>query len=418
MRSPVRQFVNNLGTVILSFLLAFVIWLSATLQDDPFATQEFADVPIGILNQPDNSVIFNRNELADYVSVRARAPRSVLTELKATDFVATMDLSSVEPGTSASVPIAVVCHQKAVRIESWTPTAQTVHLEAIRVLTMPVTIELEGQVSMGYQVSSMTVTPDRVVVQGPASFLDQLATMYGTVDVREAKANIIEQATLRPLDANGKLVPGLQWTPDRIEVRVTVQRRLGYKPDVEVVPDLQGSPAPGYRLGSVSVQPSTVTLAGLPSVLDQLPGFIETWPISVTGATGDLLIHSPLTVPSAVVVVGVDYVTVTVQVLPIQSSRAITATVEMQGVRPGWVASASPEVVDVILEGPDSILSGLKPGDVRAVVDLFNYSLGKHRVAVQVVAPLGVSVVSVIPETIEVVIAVAPTPTSTATPKP
>ncbi len=410
MRSPVWQFANRLGTVILSFLLAFVIWLSATLQNDPFATQEFPDVPIAVLNQPDNSVIFNRNELADYARVRARAPRSILAELKATDFVATMDLSSVQPGTSASVPIEVVCNHKTVRIESWTPTAQTVQLEAIRVLTIPVTIEVEGQVSTGYQVTSVAVNPDRVVVQGPANLLNQLATMYGTVNVREAKTNVIEQATLRPLDANGKLVPGLQWTPDRIEVRVTVQRKLGYKPEVEVVPDLQGEPAPGYRLGSVSVQPSTVTLAGLPSVLDQLPGFIETWPISVTGATGDLLVHSPLTVPSAVVVVGVDYVTVTVQVLPIQSSRAMTATVEIQSIRPGWVASPSPEVVDVILEGPDSILSGLKPGDVRVVVDLFNYNLGKHRVAVQVMAPLGVSVVSVIPETIEVMIAVAPTP--------
>lgn len=414
MRSPAWQFINNLGTVILSFLLAFVIWLSATLQDDPFATQEFPDVPIALLNQPDNSVIFNQNELAKYASIRARAPRSVLAELKATDFVAAIDLSPVHPGTSASVPIEIVCNHKMVRIESWTPTAQTVRLEAIRALTMPVTIEAEGQVSTGYQVTSLTVNPAQVVVHGPATLLDQLATMSGTVDVREAKANVIEQVTLRPLDATGKLVPGLQWTPDRVEVRVTVQRKLGYKPEVEVVPDLQGEPAPGYRLGSVSVQPSTVTLAGLPSVLDQLPGFIETWPISVTGATGDLLVHSPLTVPSAVVVVGVDYVTVTVQVLPIQSSRAITATIEVQGVRPGWVANASPEVVDVILEGPDSTLSGLKPGDVRAIVDLFNYTLGKHRVAVQVVAPLGVSVVSVIPETIEVVIAVAPTPT----PKP
>ena len=68
-------------------------------------------------------------------------------------------------------------------------------------------------------------------------------------------------------------MPGLQWTPDAVEVRVIVRRRLGFKPEVEVVPDLRGEPAPGYRLGSVAVDPSTVTLAGVPSVLEELPGF-------------------------------------------------------------------------------------------------------------------------------------------------
>ena len=64
------------------------------------------------------------------------------------------------------------------------------------------------------------------------------------------------------VDVDGNVVPGVEVAPSEVEVEVGVRRRVGYKPDVEVVPDLLGDPAAGYRLGSVQVEPQTVTLAG------------------------------------------------------------------------------------------------------------------------------------------------------------
>jgi YbbR domain-containing protein len=214
-----------------------------------------------------------------------------------------------------------------------------------------------------------------------------------------------------PLADDGAVVPDVELIPGDVEVLVGVRRRVGYKPDVEVVPDLLGDPEAGYRLGSVQVDPQTVTLAGLPSVLEQLPGFVETLPISVTGATADLVVRTGLTLATGVAVYGDNIVTVTVEVFPIQSSRAMTATVDVQDVGPGWIAVPSPGVVDVILEGPDTVLAGMRAGDLRVIVDVDGYSLGVHRVQPDVLAPEGVTAVSVIPETIEVVLAVVPTVT-------
>lgn len=155
--------------------------------------------------------------------------------------------------------------------------------------------------------------------------------MTGTVDLHGARDNILAAVDIAPVDADGQVVAGLEWSPSQVEVRVALSRRLGFKPDVEVVPDLRGEPAQGYRLGSVAIQPSAVTLAGLPSVLDKLPGFVETLPISVTGAVQDLSQRTALTLPNSVAVIGGNFVTVTVEVLAIQSSRAMTDAVEMQG---------------------------------------------------------------------------------------
>jgi YbbR domain-containing protein len=162
-----------------------------------------------------------------------------------------------------------------------------------------------------------------------------------------------------------------------------------------------------------------VTLAGPSSVLDDLPGFVETLPISITGATSVITERTPLTVPTNVVVVGVNFVTVTVEILPILSSRTMTSVVETQGLPQGWIATLSPSDVDVILEGPDTLLVDLTPDDIQVFVNLFGLSFGTHRVEPVVLAPEGIRVVSVIPETIEVVIQLPPTstppPTSTVT---
>jgi len=418
MRSALRQFVSNLGSFILALLLAFTVWIAATLQNDPFSPRDFPNVPVTLVNQPENTILFNESDFSETTAITARAPESVLAELRTSDFSATMDLAGVQPGTPTSVPIEITCTNEAVRIESWFPSRQTVHLEYLKTVTLPVTIEIQGQIAIGYQSFDAVVLPSVVEVHGPEPLLVGVVSMSGSVNVDGARADVVEKVRVIPLDAEGRLVSGLDWTPAQVEVRVGVRRRLGYKPDVEVVPDLRGDPALGYRLGSVSVDPSTVTLAGVPAVLDELPGFVETLPISVTGATAELLEHSPLKVPNTVVVVGVDYVTVTVEVLAIQSSRAMTSAVDIQGVRPGWIATPSPGVVDVILEGPDAILAAMEQDDLLVIVNLFNYSLGVHRVEPEVIVPEGVIVVSIIPETIEVAITPTPTPTPTLTVTP
>jgi YbbR domain-containing protein len=280
---------------------------------------------------------------------------------------------------------------------------------------VPVEITTEGQVAMGYVATRPLVIPSEVLVDGPRPYLAEVAAVTGAVDVNGAREDVVTQVSVVPRDAAGRLVAGLQWSPDEVSVRVAVVRRVGYKPDVEIVPDLRGDPAPGYRRGSVSVEPSTVTLAGPSSVLNDLPGFVKTLPITITEATEVFTQRTPLTVPTNVVVVGVNYVTVTVEILPILGSRTMTDTVEVQGLSQAWVATLSPNEVDVILEGPDTLLAMLTPDSIQVFVSLFGLEPGVHRVAPVVLAPEGIRVVSVIPETIEVVIGLSPTPSPSPT---
>jgi YbbR domain-containing protein len=96
----------------------------------------------------------------------------------------------------------------------------------------------------------------------------------------------------------------------------------------------------------------------------------------------------------------------------------MTDVVEIQGLSQGLAATLSPGDVDVILEGPDALLAQLTPGDIQVFVNLLELGLGVHRVPPVVLAPAGIRVVTVIPETIEVVITLPPTRVPSATPTP
>jgi len=161
-----------------------------------------------------------------------------------------------------------------------------------------------------------------------------------------------------------------------------------------------------------------VTLQGPTAVLADLPGFVTTFPISITGATEDITVRRPLTVPNSVVIVEGNYVLVSVEILPVMSSRTLTRTVEVEGLGQGWQAILSPPLVQVIVEGPEALLDDLSPEALQVFVNLSGYTLGVHRIVPSYFAPEGVRVVNVIPETIEVIIGLPPTrppPTATLT---
>ena len=409
MTGVVRQLWNNLSSIVLALLLAVAVWVAATLQNDPFDVRKIAAVPVTLENQPENTVFFEGNPV--WVTVDARAQQSVLDPLKASDFVAVMDLSLVEPGVLTSVPISVTSTVDAVRVELYEPKEQAVLLQAMGAISVPVEIEIAGQVATGYYASTRsTVVPSEVRVYGPEPYLQNVASVNGTINIDGANQDIVEGAPVSPRNADGQLVTGVEWSPEQVEVRISVLRRVGYKPEVRVVPDVRGEPAPGYRRGSAAVKPSTITLAGPPQVLNDLPGFVRTEPITITGMTAVLTERVPLSMPSNIVAVGVNYVTVTVSILPVLSSRAMTSTIEIQGLRQEWTATISPETVDVILMGPDSLLAELKPDDIQVFVNLFDLGLGVHRIEPIVLYPEGIELESVIPDLVEVVIRVEPTP--------
>ena len=178
-----------------------------------------------------------------------------------------------------------------------------------------------------------------------------------------------------------------------------------------------GQVANGYRVTNIFVTPvGVVVFSSDPTLVDNLPGYVETQPIDLTDKTDDFETLTDLNLPSGVTVVGDPKVLVQVSIAAIDSSLAISLPVEIIGLAPGLSASLNPPVVNVILAGPVPILNNLGPTDVRVVVDLGGYQTGTFQIAPTVtILPDQVQQVSLIPASIEITITIAPTPTQTPT---
>jgi hypothetical protein len=144
-----------------------------------------------------------------------------------------------------------------------------------------------------------------------------------------------------------------------------------------------------------------------------LPGFIETEPISVEGASEDVVERPALSIPPGVSIVMDEQPVVTVSIEAIQSSLTSVITPEIRGLQPGFTATVSPKTVEVILSGPLPLLEILEQGDVRIVLDVFNLPAEVHQIEPQIVVPRGVTAQSVNPATVQVRIGIAPTVTPT-----
>jgi YbbR domain-containing protein len=93
--------------------------------------------------------------------------------------------------------------------------------------------------------------------------------------------------------------------------------------------------------------------------------------------------------------------------------------VEIGGLANEYTATVSPLTVDVIVSGPLPVLDTLTRQDVLVTVDLSGLGPGTHQVIPKVeILISNVTVESILPNTIEVVISLNGTPTVTVTPTP
>jgi hypothetical protein len=180
-----------------------------------------------------------------------------------------------------------------------------------------------------------------------------------------------------------------------------------------------GTVAPGYWVRDVTVEPQFVTLIGEPKVVQEIEGFVETLPLDISGATGDIVERMPLDLPEQVSSAGVQGVKVTVQIEAQQGNATLLREPIIRGLSTDLYAVVSPKEVAVTLTGPLPRIRALTDEEVFVYLDLIDKGIGQHRIELAALVPEGMELLSILPEFAEVEIRrVPPTPTPTSTPTP
>jgi len=416
----IRWIGTNLRTFLWALAMALAVWVAAVTAADPDEVRPYPNpIPIEIIGQDPSLVI--TDDVPTQMDLTLRAPQSVWERLLAegNDIKAILDLSGLSAGEH-TLEIQVQIPVNPVRIVTATPRVAIVNLEPLDTETLPVTLNATGEPAIGYQAGDASMDPEEIVISGPRSLVERVVRVRASINLAGVRDSIDQTVSLQALDESNQIVTGLGISPSEVQLKIPISQQGGYR-DLAVKVVVQGQVASGYRLANISVFPPVVTVfSGDPALVNSLPGVLETQPLDLENANDEITTRLAINLPEGVSLVGEQTVLVRVNVAPIQSSLTISnKTIEIEGLPDGWYAQPAPDNVDVILSGPLPLLDTLSPQDVRVVVDVTDLEPGTHQLTPNVdILISDITVESILPGTVEVVISRIPlqTPTPIASP--
>ncbi len=282
---------GNWMAKIICLVIAVVLWLFIMNEQNPVIEGQYT-VPVSMTGLPSSLVA---KGVPDTVTVKLRMQRNTMLALRESDIYADVDLSHTEPGEYPQQRIRITVPQ-GVEVIGQTPAEFTLHVENFVVRTLPVAVHIIGKPDDGYEAKADTLVPDSVTVSGASGTLDRIVTVTATVTANGHQVPFQTMAPMEARDQNGTIVRDVHIVPESVLVKVKVTRTDG-RLELPLKAPIVGEPAAGYGVGGVEVIPDRVMIQ---SLSDTVQGQ-EDWrlrPISVAGATEDIVTQVPIPVPA------------------------------------------------------------------------------------------------------------------------
>lgn len=395
---------SNLTSLVLSLLLALVVWISAVTSVNPNTEAEFI-LPLEVVHQASDIAI--ADELPETVSVKLLAPESIIQQLEEDNpLVAYIDLADITAGTYLfPVQVDIPPQVEPIRVLDRNPRQLELRITNLVSKILPVSIQIVGEPAIGYQTSSLSWDGEAVTIIGQENSVQEVASVVGTLDITDATGTITRTVYLEARDGNDEAIGGLKLVPETVTVNQVINLQGGYR-NLAVNVITIGSVEPGYRFTSITPAPPTVMVFSEdPQLVEGLPGYVNTKPLDLTGVDSYLETILELDLPEGITVVGDPTVLVQVNVTALETSLMITRDVEIIGLLPGLEAEVSPLQVTVRVSGPVPVLESLTLKDIRVVVDLTDLGVGTYALTPTVeILPDDVVFEDLSPPTIEVII--------------
>ncbi len=404
-----RNWPLKLAAIVLATLLYAGLIVSASAETFP------GHIAIQVLNQPGNAFIIGN--LDDVTLIRYLAIGTNRPIVTTASFTATIDLASV-PVVAGSPPVSVPVIVRAtdpgsIQVIDFSPSRIQVRLDPLVTKTVLVQVA-HGTVPEGLDVREPVVSQESVTVSGPDSSVVLVAAAEARVRIQPSGIDINQVVDLVAVDARGAVVPTVELLPSSVRVTIQIGSQLATRA-LPVNPIVAGSPAAGVVVAGITAAPQLVTVEAESAVLATLVK-IDTQPVSIAGATADVVADVKLDLPPGVSALGVTTVRVTVSLRPQLGTRSFQLGVGLRNADPTTHYDLGAGQVVVTVGGPLTALNALNGAALVATVDVAGLSPGTHTLAADVRLPTGLTVVAGSPP--EVIVIVTPAPTLSPSPTP
>ena len=391
-----EKLLNNLSLKILSAVCAIIIWIIIVNVYDPSTSVTVSGVEVQLVNTESLTEKEYAYDVVDgsKISVYISGPRSIVTDIKAKDIVATADLSNVtvfsdyvdidvkvvKDGVSAS-SIEIAPKTTAIRLKIENRVTKTFNIDT----------ELVGTPADGYVIGGQQISPSSVKVTGTSSVVDSISSVKVLYDVSGATMNISDAAPIKIYDSQGTEI-----VDDRIELSKTavdIKVNVLMTKTVPVTYKTKGTTADGYGVSGIDQAVTEAVIAGTEDALRDVNSIdVPDSAIDVSGLNADKIFHVRLSsyLPGNITVMSEGVVNVTVRIYPV-SEREISVPVTgivLSNLPQGYnISFGDVTAVNITVTGEQSVLTALTVTGIIPTIDLSGIKEGDNTLRLKVTLP-------------------------------
>lgn len=373
---------NNFWKLLLSFALAFSLWLYVITVVSPGSKDTFYHVPVVLQGE---TVLQNRGLIitsggSPTVTLELEGNRSDLSKLDRSNITVIADLSRIyDPGEhelsyDISYPGSVASN--AIEELSRSPGTVKVTVEQLISKEIQVVVNYSGNVPTGCIADKENAELDHktILIEGPASVIDSITQAKINVDIDGLTESFSQAYRYTLCDAQGEPVDAQLVVTNVAQVNLSLL--IQHVKEIPLIVNVVDGGGATKETTSVVLQTPTIMVAGTAAALEQIDQ-IELATIHLADYMRDTEITYPLNLPANLTnLTGLTHVTVSLTFPELRTATYQVTNFRVLNVPEGMEAALVTRELTVKVRGPMELVSKMTADDILVTVDLTGESLG------------------------------------------
>jgi len=300
-----KYILNNWQWKLLSFLIAVLLWGGLITQDDSLTREKtFNDVTLNITNSDtlrrNGYIIVDGLDDLPTLKMRVEVPQRMYATVAASNYNPRIDLSKINGIGQQTLKISTTNTTTYGIVSDISETHVTLTVEEyITRSRIPVRLSVIGEFAEGLYGATPSTDPLYVTVSGPKSLVNNIVRCVVEYNVSELKDTGNERTAIpfTLVDSKGKAIDStlIEVTSESVLLdSIMVEQNIYASKTLPIntIGLTSGSPSGGYAIKSVTAEPATITVAGVPEWINSVSSFnladFVSEKIDVSGATGNI----------------------------------------------------------------------------------------------------------------------------------
>lgn len=259
------------GDVILSLIVAIVLWLYVVSLNNPQVEISVSGIPIELRNT-ENLSENNLNVISvsnEKTSVKISGRMTEVSQIRPEDIVVYADASEIYSANSYYLKTQAEIDSNTVTVSSVDVKDINVYIDYILAVEKSIGVNTIGQPKEGYNLTETILGADKVLIKGPQNIINKVNSVKATLDITNANGDFSVVCPIKMYSANGE-----ELISDYITISLTdvkVDATMEYSKSVNLNVTLPDNENEEYE---VLISPATVLVAGNAKTVDELSEII------------------------------------------------------------------------------------------------------------------------------------------------